>query len=67
MFCNLTHFSLKNAREYTTIYVCDVLWALANGSKYTQELHEYVPPKLKTAKNLVRFEDIVLSPSPGSI
>jgi hypothetical protein len=31
MFCNLTYFSLKNACDYTVIYVCDVLWALESG------------------------------------
>jgi len=31
MFCNLTHFSLKNACDYTVIYVYDVLWALVSG------------------------------------
>ena len=34
---------------------------------YKQELHEHVPKKLKTVKNLVRYEDIALPPSPGSM
>lgn len=65
MFCNLTHFSLKNACEYTVIHVCDVLWAVK--WRYKQELHEHVPKNLKMVKNLVIFEDIALYPSPGSM
>lgn len=34
---------------------------------YKQELQQHVPPKLKTVQNLVRFEDIALPPSPGSM